>query len=168
MVNINGQVSSRATTVTGPAGTSVKSLRQLISLVAGLALISMVGCAGPPAEVRARLGQEFTLALGQTSSIAEEGLKIQFIEVINDSRCPINVTCFWEGRASCLVQFTQEDIAYKVVLNEPGLTDHAEDVFRNYKVAFHLKPYPGEVENISKGDYRLYSRGVTVYTYGAS
>ncbi len=130
-------------------------IKPVISLVAVLALISVMGCAGPPSEVSASLGQEFTLTLGQTSSIAGEGLKIQFIEVISDSRCPINVICVWEGRASCLVEFTQGDTAYRIVLTEPGLTDHGADMFRDYKVTFHLKPYPGEVENISKEDYRL-------------
>ncbi len=123
-------------------------------LPAILVLLSPSGCAKPSGN-EVSLGQEFTLSAGQSASIAGENLKIQFIEVMNDSRCPINVTCIWEGRANCLVQFTQGSTAYRIVLTEPGLTDRADDMFQDYKVTFHLKPYPGEVENISKEDYRL-------------
>lgn len=142
--------------VTARSATLLLQLRKHILriLPAILVPLSLFGCA-KSTENEFSLGQEFTLSAGQSVSIAGENLKIQFIEVINDSRCPINVTCIWEGRASCLVQFTQGDTAYKVVLTEPGLTDRAEDMFQDYKVTFHLKPYPGEVENISKEDYQL-------------
>lgn len=41
-------------------------------------------------------GTSVVLAVGETAEVA--GLIIRFIEVAEDSRCPLGVTCFWEGR----------------------------------------------------------------------
>ncbi len=125
----------------------------LFSLLWVLPLLA--GCAGAPPGIEANLGQEFSLNIGQEARIAGENLRISFEDVIEDSRCPLNVTCIWEGRASILVRLTYDNITYRVVLNEPGLTDHAVDKFRDYSITFHLKPYPGEDENTSKEDYQL-------------
>lgn len=116
----------------------------------------LAGCTGAPAGIEANLGQEFLLPIGQEARITGENLRISFEDVIEDSRCPLNVTCVWEGRAISLIQLTYDDTAYRVALNEPGLTDNAMDMFRDYIITFHLiKPYPGEVDNISKEDYYL-------------
>lgn len=115
----------------------------------------LAACTGAPAGIEADLGQEFLLPIGQEARITGEDLRISFEDVIEDSRCPLNVTCVWEGRAGILVQLTYDDTTHKVVLNEPGLTGNAVDMFRDYSITFHLKPYPGEAENISKKDYYL-------------
>ena len=46
-----------------------------------------------------RLGIPFRLRYGEHKTIEPEGLKITFQEVIEDSRCPRGMVCFWEGRA---------------------------------------------------------------------
>ena len=45
------------------------------------------------------IGDEFTLALGQTVVIAGKNVSIQFRKVIEDARCPMNARCVWEGNA---------------------------------------------------------------------
>ena len=120
-----------------------------------LILPLVVGCARAPAVPEARLGEEFLLAIGQEVHIAGEDLQISFEDVTEDSRCPLNVTCIWEGRATNQVRITYAGMAYGIELTEPGLTDHATEAFRDYRMTYHLKPYPGEMENISKAYYRL-------------
>ena len=115
----------------------------------------LAGCNHAPGAIETNLGEEFTLSIGQEARITGENLRIAFEDVIEDSRCPLYVTCIWEGRASILVQMTYDDSTYKLVLNEPGMTDHAVDMFHGYSIDFHLKPYPGEAESISKEDYLL-------------
>lgn len=130
--------------------------RTLLSLICFFLILPfLTTCAGAPAGIEADLEQEFSLAIGQEARITGENLRISFKDVIEDSRCPLNVTCVWEGRASSLIHLTYEDNTYTLVLSEPGLTGHAVEIFRDYSIAFHLKPYPGEVENISKEDYYL-------------
>ena len=40
-------------------------------------------------------------------SIHLENVSIKFVEVLEDSRCPKNVTCVWAGRARVLVEVTE-------------------------------------------------------------
>ena len=120
-----------------------------------MSLPVLVGCAGAPAGISAGLGQEFSLPIGQEASITGEDLIISFEDVTEDSRCPLNVTCIWEGRASSLVRFTHDGATSDMLLTEPGLTDRAVAEFADYRVTFNLKPYPGEVADITKDDYYL-------------
>jgi hypothetical protein len=129
--------------------------RNLGTLVLFLALLIIVSCARQTGEIKAILGQEFKLPIGQTAAIASENLTIRFLEVVSDSRCPLNVTCIWEGRASSLIQFSRGNASDQMVLTESGSNDQTQDSFLNYRVTFHLEPYPGEVKNIPKKDYWL-------------
>jgi len=49
-----------------------------------------------------KLGLPFQLGFDQTAS-SEQGLKIKFVNVTEDSRCPSDVTCVWQGQAKILV-----------------------------------------------------------------
>jgi len=69
--------------------------------------ILLVGCISPPTTVS--LNQEFVLAPGQTVRIAETGYALTFERVAEDSRCPADVTCVWEGNAEVRVQMRTAD-----------------------------------------------------------
>lgn len=47
--------------------------------------------------IQANLDNPFQFTLGQTVQIESENLEIKFQKIIEDSRCPDNVTCFWRG-----------------------------------------------------------------------
>ena len=77
-------------------------MSRLWILVAVLAL-ALVGCQfSDKAEaepVEFRLDQEFTLSGGQEAVISGENLRLRFTDVLEDSRCPTRVECFWTGQA---------------------------------------------------------------------
>jgi len=52
-----------------------------------------------PQERSVPLGQEFTIKLGEQVVLAGDDVRITFAEVLNDSRCPPNVQCIWQGNA---------------------------------------------------------------------
>jgi len=121
-----------------------------------LLLLLLAACGGEAGEVKANLGQEFSLSMGQTVSIQGEELKLRFLEVIGDSRCPKDVTCVWQGQASCLVEITYFELLHKVTLIQPGLSEEPSQIdFNDYLIKFNLTPYPEAGEEIKKGDYRL-------------
>ncbi len=120
----------------------------VLSLVLG-------GCTGSSQEVKAKLGEEFSLQIGQTALLADENVKITFKEVITDSRCPKNVTCIWAGQVSCLTEVTKGGTLNKLVLTQPGLSDPATESFNGYKVAFNVTPYPEAGKQIAQDEYRL-------------
>ena len=59
----------------------------IATLILSIGLLS--SCSG---DVSASLGQTVTLRPGQTVSINGENLKITFVGVTEDSRCPIGAT----------------------------------------------------------------------------
>ena len=126
-----------------------------ILIFAAIALISLNGCSNNQVAVTVGLGEAFTIGVGQSARIAGEDMTVTFNEVIGDSRCPQNVTCVWEGVASSNVTIIYRGVNYSMVLNQPGLTEQAEDTFINYTLIYSLNPYPREGEEISPNEYRL-------------
>ena len=119
-------------------------------------ILPLASCGNTPAKVYADLGEEFSLSIGQTASINGQALQITFEDVIEDSRCPSDVTCIWAGRVSCIIKIVQDSSPYRMVLTEPGLTDQYTSVtYKEYQLAFHVIPYPEAGQSIPKGDYRL-------------
>ena len=124
-----------------------------VAMAVAIILLSPA-CASAPAE--ARLGQQFSLSIGQSASISGEDLQIKFLEVIEDSRCPKDVVCVWAGRVSGLVEITKDGSPYRMVLTQPGLSgDSAREIYREYQLAFRVEPYPQAGRPIPKDAYRL-------------
>ena len=68
-----------------------------------LAIIA-IGCislAGKCAKKKFTQGHNFTTVIGQTSKCmdCEQEVKFKFAGIKEDSRCPKNVNCAWEGQA---------------------------------------------------------------------
>jgi len=104
-----------------------------------------------------KMGEEFSLSIGETASIKGEQLQIRFLEISEDSRCPRNVTCIWEGRAVAVIEIFQGDTSQQIMLIEQGLSESsAKEQFGEYEFRFRVLPYPGEAEvQISPDEYRL-------------
>lgn len=62
-----------------------------------LLLLLVLGClvvlsACQPPEVSASLGREFSLRPGQEALVTGEDLRLEFVGVTQDSRCPAGIT----------------------------------------------------------------------------
>jgi hypothetical protein len=53
------------------------------------------------------LGQEFTLTLGESIGMSGKQAIIEFSKVIEDSRCPMNARCIWEGNAKIALEIKE-------------------------------------------------------------
>jgi len=107
-------------------------------------------------EISADLGQQVSLKLGQTVSIAAEQLEIGFSRVVSDSRCPTGAECIWQGEVSCLLQISYSGQSFDKTIVQPGLTrQEAVDTFQKYRLTFNVEPYPEVDKSINSGDYRL-------------
>ncbi|MDZ8189443.1 MAG: hypothetical protein RMX96_31975 [Nostoc sp. ChiSLP02] len=58
-------------------------------------------------RVKATLNTEFDLKYGQIADLRTGGIEIKFAKVINDSRCPSNVTCIWQGQVTIELEILQ-------------------------------------------------------------
>lgn len=133
----------------------MRKIAIVLAVVIGIVAL-LAGCAGGPADtITVGLDSPFTLSVGQTAVITGEDLQLRFENVIEDSRCPLNVQCVWEGRASYTVQLTYQGDSYDMILTEAGLGGVAHDTFLDYAIIANLLPYPEEPGEIAREDYRL-------------
>jgi hypothetical protein len=101
-----------------------------------------------PSSLEATLDHEFALEVGQVATISSEQLQISFDAVTEDSRCPIDAECFWEGRVTVEGTIRRESqILHTFTLSLYGsdnrATEESKQIFDAYAitfVAFHPKP----------------------------
>lgn len=120
-----------------------------------LLMLPLVCCAqaAPPAAV-VSLRQEFTLKLGQTVRVKGEELRVRFVSVVEDSRCPRGEQCIRQGSAKIRLEITSgEDKPAAVELTtEPGAQEAA---YRQYFLTLvALDPYPAASGQSAPEDYR--------------
>lgn len=104
----------------------------------------------------ARLGREFRLRARQQVTLKGESLRIKFVEVKEDSRCPADVKCVWAGNAAVRLDVSIRGRGSKsLTLNtnsSSSLVD--ENLYRGYRVKLvELIPYPRSNRKIAAGDY---------------
>jgi hypothetical protein len=111
--------------------------------------VFLSGCENP---VSADLDQEFKLKVGRQAFIEEENLKIFFISVPEDSRCPIGAVCFWSGNGEVSIELVKDYDETIDTLNTHIDPNSAQ--FLNYQVILkNLDPYPVEGELIDPKNY---------------
>ena len=130
--------------------------RMVLTFVILLSFLLVAGCTTPASQVTANLGEQFSIAVGQSASISGEELKIKFVEVVADSRCPTGATCVWQGEVTCLVEITYFKSLHRKALTQPGLTgESSQSEFNDYELTFSVEPYPEVGQDIRDSDYRL-------------
>ena len=97
--------------------------------------------------------EKVTLRHGQQKSAARGDLKIQFVSVVEDSRCPIGTNCVWAGNAQIQVKITDRNGRSKIsVIN--STTGPLGDQFGGYAINLtSLTPHPTADSQPSKTRY---------------
>jgi hypothetical protein len=124
------------------------------STLALLAAVTLTACKNP-VGVTASIGDTgFVLAPHVTASVGDEGLRVEFLRVSGDSRCPQDVVCIQGGDAVAHVRV--EDARGHVDL-ELHTSDPARSSgsYRIYRVTLvDLRPFPFSGRTIPQADYR--------------
>lgn len=102
-----------------------------------------------------RLGREFKLNSGRQVTVKGTKLRIRFIAVENDSRCPRDVTCVWAGNAAVQLQLGTGKGSKTVTLNTSKSASFVGEMeYHRYKVKLvDLSPYPRSDRKIAPRDY---------------
>ena len=124
----------------------VRRSRYVTMLSACVLLISNWGCAQLQPAVIVEPGLSFALAPGQTAEIKRSDTRITFRQVREDSRCPTDVTCVWEGDAKVEVVIARTgapDETKLLSIKSPG----NETRVGNLKIRFvGLTPVPRQAD----------------------
>ena len=125
--------------------------RQLLFIIAILSFVVIAsGCTQQQQQQKntkiAELGKDFTLKQGETAFFKSENLRVKFVNITEDSRCPSEV-----------------NLALRA--------GHVDDAFRDFNAfsnhyilrILEVNPYPESAEIIKQSDYSakfiLYSGG---------
>jgi len=104
----------------------------------------------PPEATSPQLGEPVTLAQGESLFFPGESLRLRFLDVPEDSRCPPDVVCIWAG---CVVATFHIDVGssqptpFSLTL-KPGDPDKATAIVQGYRVTLqNLDPASRPPEN---------------------
>lgn len=128
---------------------------------AALGAWTLVACSSsPPEPATVDAGSDFTLAVGEAASLAGSPLTVTVVDVAEDSRCPAETRCVWEGNAKVMVETVLQGSTRTFALNTtvlPRTGPSAVDV-GPYRVSLvRLEPEP-RAERIAADEYRAVLR----------
>jgi hypothetical protein len=124
-----------------------------VRVVLVLAMFALAACDESLTAPTVGLNQEFVLAPGEAATIATTGLRIRFVGVRGDSRCPADAVCILGGDAIVAI----EVLSFGGGRHEYDL--HTGDlrpvVHEGFAIALvKLEPYPFSSQTIQPNDYR--------------
>ena len=103
-----------------------------------------------PDPILVELGTSFDIRYEETVQIKDEGIQLTFMAISDDSRCPENVVCVWQGRVAIVLNAGTIDIPLSV-----GAVSEPTKSFKNYSVTFQevIAPMLNTEKTIKKSDY---------------
>jgi hypothetical protein len=96
------------------------------------------------------LNEAFPLSGGHEGLIPSENLRLRFTNVLEDSRCPTQVECFWTGQARIAIAVQPDGGSTTVELNTNPAAGQtvSEATVGQYSVELQsLDPYPQAAED---------------------
>jgi hypothetical protein len=137
----------------------VKKWTWPLVVLIGLALMSCdVGGPARADVLEFSHNEPFQLGGGQDALIRGEKLRVRFTDVLEDSRCPTQVECFWTGQARIAIEVQPDGSAPTMVQFNtnpaPGQTVKAATVAQYRLELQSLDPYPQTPDPIAFEDYR--------------
>jgi len=133
-----------------------KWIAAFVSLL--VVVVTLGSCTGEPAPAGngAELKEPFQLKIGQTALLESENLRVTFLEVTEDSRCPSDANCITAGRVSILISVavsgeTPEEFTLTI---SAGNEEPAEVAHNGFVIRLLLvEPYPSTTRPIDPSDY---------------
>jgi hypothetical protein len=113
-----------------------------------------------PTLTQVVLDQPFELAIGEQVVLSDTDLHLRFERMLEDSRCPRQVACFWSGQARLAISLwgfgaAPETIEFSTYSQPPKTTD--THTFHGFSICLvAVDPYPDSPDQpILAGAYRI-------------
>jgi len=113
--------------------------------------LALAGCGAAPAREppTVDLGAEVTLAPGEGVAVNNARLKVRFVGVIEDTRCPRDVNCIWAGEVRVQLEI------YAISQSRAELLEGGSTVVGQNRVTLvRVEPQPVSTAKIVAQDYR--------------
>ena len=103
-------------------------------------------------DVLARHHQRVEVQIGKSATEQRSKVKVEFLEVIEDSRCPADVNCIWAGNAKIKIRVTKNGKSEVIELNSGMM--NKDNAFGGYTFLLeNLTPKPISDKQIDKSSY---------------
>lgn len=90
----------------------------------------------------------YKVKFNKTIDLNNSGIKIEFLDVLEDSRCPEDVICCCAGNANVLIKIADSTFSLNSTFSPQSFK------YKNYNIVFaNLSPYPHSQKIINKKDY---------------
>jgi hypothetical protein len=108
-------------------------------ILAFAAFVTLVGTF----ETSAKTQGSVKVFLGKTTSVDRGRVKVKFLSVVEDSRCPVNATCVWAGNAKIKISVSRGK-SDPIELELNTLTEPRKQILYGYEfVLKDLEPQKG-------------------------
>lgn len=139
--------------------TKASIITSIISTLIILSIQSTYAQYGNPAvssdpTVYPKLEEEFQLGQDELAFFKSENIWIRFVNVREDSRCPADVLCVWQGRVSIAVNVIkgEQNIDFPLTVGESDSL--ALQTFDGYYIRLiEVEPYPFSSHEIQSSEY---------------
>jgi hypothetical protein len=129
-------------------------IKQVTAVMAALVLLGAVSLVQAQESVSAQLGEPFELKFSQDAVIESEKINIRFINFIQDSRCPFDVVCIWEGQATIRISTEVNGADAGQYMLTIGADPSPSAAFGQYSVTLlGLEPDPVSSVETDRSDY---------------
>lgn len=100
----------------------------------------------------ARVGETIKVQVNTEKRAPKSRLSIRFVEMVEDSRCPVDTNCVWAGDATIKVRVRRNGRSSDLTLNINGQNNTAK--FNGYSIKFvGLTPVPRSNIRINRNGY---------------
>ena len=136
-------------------GTTAANLPLMRVLALLCCLVALTNCdEKSPVGPTVPLNQRVTLARGEVGVIDGSSIRLQFVNVTGESRCPSDVVCIQAGDAVVHIHGIDADGSADYELHA-GDASRAAETRRGLRVQLvDLQPYPVSTRPIAPDDYR--------------
>jgi len=129
--------------------------RLVFSILLSLNILIFANCSnnpvGPYGSDIITSDSTVTIGIGQKALILPDSLMIEFGQLLEDSRCPYDVECFWEGRARIGLRISkpgEESIDLESGVTGAGRCDLPIDNVFGYEIQIaSVDPYPASIND---------------------
>jgi hypothetical protein len=127
------------------------SVVRIVILLSGV--LAVAGCDEKLTGPTAPLNQQFTLAPGETTVIADTDLSVRFNRITGDNRCPADAVCVLGGSADVNITAASDGSRRDHVLRTGDMQPVQHDEFTISLI--QVAPYPFSARPIDPAEYRV-------------
>lgn len=132
----------------------MKKLQIIISFFSITFLINCSESTTQPGSNTFSLGDTLSIHYKEMLMNNENNIRISFENLISDSRCPIDLRCYWEGDAEIELKFRKDSNTELFTLHTAGVYFNSDTLLMgSYIKLIDVLPYPHSEIQYEPEDY---------------